>query len=592
MRVATSFACGAILLLLSVAGPTAAAEATGDPPAKPAGDAVAQESVVDWVRRNAIPLSTTEAGHGFKDLKPLKAIVGDARVVALGEATHGTREFFQLKHRLLEFLATKMGFTIFSIEANMPEAYRLNDYVLHGRGDPATLLKGMYFWTWDTEEVLDMIRWMREFNASGKGRLQFTGFDMQTPDVAAGIVVDFVKQRDPAFAPEVREASDAAITSTAQSRGGSFGVATWKFPVEEARGKTVRYTGYIRTEGVEHGWAGLWWRVDGESRILAFDNLQGRGPTGSTDWLQYAIDLPVDEKATNIVFGVLMSGHGEAWFDDLAIELDGRPYTDASRFDFGFESPFVSGFNTGGKGYVVALDPAVSHDGLQSLHMASALPSTANPPEAAAAAARWKEIVAHLEANRSAYRAAGAAEHDIAWAAQNARIVLQAAQLRSGEVPRDRSMAENVEWILDQNPVAKVVLWAHNGHVSSEAGEHEPMGSVLRKVLGRRMVVFGFAFNEGSFQSMELGKGALATFTVPPGHPDGLDATLAASGLLLFALDLRQSPEWFAQEHASRQIGALYSPDHADDYVADIAAAKRFDALLFVEKTFAARPNR
>ena len=148
-----------------------------------------------WLAANAIRLNTVEAGHGFVDMQPLKKIIGDARIVSLGEATHGSREFFQLKHRMLEFLATEKGFTIFSIEANMPEAYRLNDYVLNGTGDPATLIKGMYFWTWTTEEVLDMVLWMREFNKSGKGRVQFTGFDMQTPDVAAGIVRDFVARR-------------------------------------------------------------------------------------------------------------------------------------------------------------------------------------------------------------------------------------------------------------------------------------------------------------------------------------------------------------------------------------------------------------
>lgn len=110
-------------------------------------------------------------------MEPLTKI-GNARIVALGEATHGTREFFQLKHRMLEFLATWMVFTIFSIEANMPEAYRLNDYVPNAKGDPAQLLKGMYFWTWDTKEVLEMIQRMREFNQSGKGRIEFTGFDM------------------------------------------------------------------------------------------------------------------------------------------------------------------------------------------------------------------------------------------------------------------------------------------------------------------------------------------------------------------------------------------------------------------------------
>ena len=132
----------------------------------------AQADVTSWIRTNAVPLKTVEARHGFDDMEPLRRIIGDARIVSLGEATHGTREFFQLKHRMLEFLATRMGFTIFSIEANMPEAYRLNDYVLNGTGDPAQLLRGMYFWTWNTEEVLDMIRWMREFNASGKGRVR------------------------------------------------------------------------------------------------------------------------------------------------------------------------------------------------------------------------------------------------------------------------------------------------------------------------------------------------------------------------------------------------------------------------------------
>src|SRR5579872_2959444 len=128
----------------------------------------AQDAVTEWVKANAIRLSTPVAGHGFDDMLPLKKVVGDARIVSLGEATHGTREFFQMKHRMLEFLATQMGFTIFSIEANMPEAYKLNDYVLNGTGDPARLIAGMYFWTWNTQEVLDMVQWMREFNKSGK----------------------------------------------------------------------------------------------------------------------------------------------------------------------------------------------------------------------------------------------------------------------------------------------------------------------------------------------------------------------------------------------------------------------------------------
>ena len=148
------------------------------------GVAAPKPAELEWLKQNVVPLRSCEAGQGFEDLAPLKRMVGDARIVALGECTHGTREVFQMKHRILEYLASQCGFTIFSIEANMPEAYRLNDYVLKGKGDPAKLIGGMYFWTWNTEEVLAMVQWMRQFNLSGKGRLEFTGFDMQTPDVA------------------------------------------------------------------------------------------------------------------------------------------------------------------------------------------------------------------------------------------------------------------------------------------------------------------------------------------------------------------------------------------------------------------------
>jgi erythromycin esterase len=157
---------------------------------------------VSWLRSRAIPVATVEAENGFADLEPLKKLIGDARVVSLGEQTHGTREFFQMKHRLVEFLASEMGFTIFAIEANMPESYRVNDYILSGKGDPKELLKGMYFWTWNTQEVLDMIEWMRRFNESGRGRILFTGFDMQYSPVASGIVREFLGKADSQFAPE------------------------------------------------------------------------------------------------------------------------------------------------------------------------------------------------------------------------------------------------------------------------------------------------------------------------------------------------------------------------------------------------------
>jgi hypothetical protein len=259
----------------------------------PAVAAQEPSPVRDWIAGHAIRLTTPEAGHGFDDMQPFSQLVGKARIVALGEATHGTREFFQLKHRMVEFLASQMGFTIFAIEANMPEAYKLNEYVLHGVGDPVALIKGMYFWTWDTQEVLAMVKWMREFNASGKGQIQFTGFDMQTPTVAAKIAADFIAAHDPDYSDTVRKATRLALAPSAPQ--GNFASATGSFPVSAAAGKRVHFSGYSKTDEVDDGYAGLWWRADGpaQGRALAFDNMQDRGGKGTADWKKFELDLAI-----------------------------------------------------------------------------------------------------------------------------------------------------------------------------------------------------------------------------------------------------------------------------------------------------------
>jgi erythromycin esterase len=157
-----------------------------------------RDSAAAWLVRSGVRLSTVEAGHGFEDLEPIGRMVGKARVVALGEATHGTREFFQLKHRMLEYLVARHGFTVFGIEASLPEGFDVNRYVMTGEGDPAAALTGLYMWPWDTEEVLEMIRWMRRWNADPKHRrkVRFYGFDMQSLPRAPSEALAYLRRVD------------------------------------------------------------------------------------------------------------------------------------------------------------------------------------------------------------------------------------------------------------------------------------------------------------------------------------------------------------------------------------------------------------
>ena len=554
----------------------------------------AQMEVTNWVRTNAVPLKTVEARHGFDDMEPLRRIIGDARIVSLGEATHGTREFFQLKHRMLEFLATQMGFTIFSIEANMPEAYRLNDYVLNGTGDPAALLRGMYFWTWNTEEVLDMVRWMREFNASGKGRVQFTGFDMQTTTVAAEIVRAYVQHADPAYEPTVRDAV-ALAGRPASPSSAAFGLLVGTFPVSAVAGKTVRFSGYMKTEGVDTGYAGLWWRADGTDRpAIAFDNMQTSGPRGTTEWQRYEFELKIPAETRNINFGVLHPGYGTAWFADLAVEIDGKKYENPA-FDFTLSSSRPRGFGVNGAEYSIGADPAVTHDGHPTLRMVRPHAATTAATASVSAAtilAAWRAIYDKLRTSSDTSAAAR-------WATQNARIVVQAMESRTGGASRDQSMAENVKWILEQNPNAKIVLWAHNGHVAATnfAGSYKPMGAFLRDTYGSQMVVLGFAFNRGSFQAIGRANGQptrLQQHTVSPADSGSFDAVLATARTPVFALDLRPPAAapvetWLNGAQATRWIGAVFDSSATRAYITSIVPRRVFDVVLFVDSMTAAR---
>jgi len=90
-------------------------------------------------------------------------------------------------------------------------------------------------------------------------------------------------------------------------------------------GKRVRLSAFVKAEMVSQ-WAGVWMRVDGppegnQPKVLAFDNMQGRPIKGTIDWTRVEIVLDVPNDARDIAFGILLSGEGEVWLDDLAFEI-------------------------------------------------------------------------------------------------------------------------------------------------------------------------------------------------------------------------------------------------------------------------------
>lgn len=167
-----------------------------------------QLNIIAALKENAHQLNSVDAGTGFEDLEFLEKTLNDVRFVGLGEATHGTSEFFRMKSRMLEFLIKKMGFTVFLIEASFAGCNNINEYVLNGKGDAYTALASQGFWTWDTEEVIGMIEWVRKYNKSVETdkKVKFLGVDIQINSLGGGfnVIKNYLQKVDPKRADETK----------------------------------------------------------------------------------------------------------------------------------------------------------------------------------------------------------------------------------------------------------------------------------------------------------------------------------------------------------------------------------------------------
>ena len=107
-----------------------------------------------WLSSSSYEIESLELLETQNDLKGLRDIVGDAKVVCLGESRHDIREQFQLKHRFIKFLVEEMDFSIFILEASLPYAERINFYLQNGEGNIDEILANMPGWfLWDTEDM-------------------------------------------------------------------------------------------------------------------------------------------------------------------------------------------------------------------------------------------------------------------------------------------------------------------------------------------------------------------------------------------------------------------------------------------------------
>ncbi|CEH28636.1 transcriptional regulator [Aneurinibacillus migulanus] len=100
-----------------------------------------------------------------------------------------------------------------------------------------------------------------------------------------------------------------------------FATMMQKFKAENYKGRRLRLSGFVKTEGVEQ-WAGLWMRVDGkDNELLQFDNMYNRPIKGTTNWNHYSVVLDVPSDSIAIAFGLLLGGPGQVWVDSISFDI-------------------------------------------------------------------------------------------------------------------------------------------------------------------------------------------------------------------------------------------------------------------------------
>jgi protein-L-isoaspartate(D-aspartate) O-methyltransferase len=143
------------------------------------------------------------------DLNPLMARIGSARIVLLGEATHGTSEFYRMRERITRELIIEKGFRFVAIEADWPDAARVDHYVRHFQYPPSewTAFARFPTWMWRNTEVRDFVSWLRKHNGTVERdeRVAFHGLDLYSLYDSIRSVLNYLDEVDPESARVARE---------------------------------------------------------------------------------------------------------------------------------------------------------------------------------------------------------------------------------------------------------------------------------------------------------------------------------------------------------------------------------------------------
>ncbi len=154
-----------------------------------------EAAAVKWLRASGKAFDP--AAYGEAELAPLAALLGQARVIGIGEATHGSHQDQQFKAELIKQLVRSGKMQVLVLEANRDAGYRIDRYVRFGEGDPAQVLRtGSFFQIWKDDEFAGLILWLRAWNQTAPSKVRVIGIDNQDGGRDSLFALNFIKRFD------------------------------------------------------------------------------------------------------------------------------------------------------------------------------------------------------------------------------------------------------------------------------------------------------------------------------------------------------------------------------------------------------------
>jgi erythromycin esterase-like protein len=210
------------------------------------------QAIITALKREARPIGASE------DVAYLLECIGDASIVLLGEATHGTREFYRLRAEISKRLIVEKGFDAIAVEADWPDALRVSRYVQHGGDDMSadgalSGYKRFPQWMWRNHEIVDLVNWLREHNAhvaSSVRRVGFHGLDLYSLQQSMHAVIAYLEENDPEAAERARQRY-ACIDHLAEDPQ-RYGYATTFGMKEDCEREVVRQLMELTRQASEH----------------------------------------------------------------------------------------------------------------------------------------------------------------------------------------------------------------------------------------------------------------------------------------------------------------------------------------------------